>query len=288
MGESIGTNKPAPENPALQDDIIVGEVNDVIADLLKNVIKEMQNSEINKQLGDESQASSSSGDKIALQSEMDIAVIRQVTSALQKFLDNANLMMAKLEGVDNDYDHKADSFMDNYIATADSILEVAAFSTKDSLTGLSNKYGFDNRLVLEWNRATREQTPLCLLLFDIQDLSAKDSDSKNKALVAIARTIEKTIKRSTDFVARWNDDEFAALLPITGNDGAKIVAERILTEIGNIDFPTDIETTKKISVCIGVSVQVPTQSEHATDFVTKTQTALNKAKESGHNTIVFI
>ena len=280
MSETIGVNKQEVKTPASQDDAMVDEVNDVIADLLKNVIDGMQKSEMDKQLGTNAQDSSASGEKVALDADMDISVLRQVTDALQKFLDNANLMLAQLEGVDNGYNPKDDSFIDGYIATADSILGVAAFSTKDSLTGLSNKYGFDNRLVLEWNRAVRETSPLSLLIFSVDGL-----DKNDEALKAISTSLLLTVKRSTDFLARWSDSEFAALLPITGNDGAKIVAERILSEIDSIDSST-INLPER-SISIGVSVQTPKHHESAADFVTKTQNALKKARETVGNTIIL-
>ena len=283
MVENIGVDKHETQNSASQDDAMIGAVNDVIADLMKNVIGGMQKSEIEKQLGETSQDSSDSNEKVAIQPDMDITALRQVTDALQKFLDNANLMIAQLEGVDNGYDPKDDSFIDGYIATADSILEVAAFSTKDPLTGLSNKYGFDNRLVLEWNRAIREATPLSLLIFSVDGSDLSASENSDEMLKAVSDTLVRTIKRSTDFLARWSDNEFAALLPITGNDGAKIVAERIVAEVNNMA----VEGSEKVSVSIGVSDSVPKQNELAADFVRNTQMALSKAKEMGNGAIVF-
>jgi len=284
MDKIIDKKEQGLENPNPKDGTIVNEVNDVISDLLKNVIGEMQKSEMDKQLGAESQNTPDSGEKIAVQDEMDVSVLRQVADALQKFLDNANLMIAQLEGINNGYDPKGDSFIDGYIATADSILEVAAFGTKDTLTGLSNKYGFDNRLILEWNRAVRETTPLSLLIFRIDGAGSNSTEENQAILKAVAETLLCTIKRSTDFLARWSDNEFAALLPITDSEGAKIVAERILTELENAKI-----SDGQISVHIGVGVHTPSQNERApvTDFIKKTQNALRKAIESGHNSIVF-
>jgi len=165
---------------------------------------------------------------------------------------------------------------------------MAAFSMKDSLTGLSNRYGFDNRLILEWNRATRDKTTLSLLLFSVDSFTdADDSKKRDELLIAVSRKLEETIKRTTDFIARWSNEEFAVLLPITEEVGASIVVERIRVEIGKMDIPGITETDKKIPLSIGVYAHTPEPTEKPVDFIHRAHSAWLKAKEIEGDAIIF-
>jgi len=262
---------------------IMGDVNDMIADLLKNVLGEMQESELGGQMKGDGSGAAESGELESMQAPMEVSVIRKITEAMQKFIDNANLMLLHLEGGE-EYNPGNDDFLENYLATADSILEIAAFSTKDNLTGLSNKHGFDGRLVLEWNRAIREKSPLSLIIFGIDGFDGATGDEaaqkKKDAVLTISQALLKTIKRSTDFIARINDDAFAALLPITNFEGAMVVAQRISDEIASLNIPVCKEGAPPAKACIGVCVQMSAQGELATDFFRKAMGLYRKAKEA--------
>ena len=274
-------------NPSDQQENFMQNIQDMVTGLLKNEIDKMQKSEMDKQLGGADQSVPDAGADAAAPA-MDITDIKKIVSSVQKFLDNVNMMIAQLEGGNTAYTSDEGKFLDAYLNTADNILEMAAFSTKDNLTGLSNRHGFDSRLILEWNRASREKSPLSLLLFEIDGFiqGAEGREQNNDILVAIAKSLEHTIKRSTDYIAHWSDEGFAALLPITGVEGAMIVAERIRNEIENLDIPHIRKNGGKITAFIGISVQKPEQNEQAIDFINKAIDALKKAHE-GQDRIVL-
>jgi diguanylate cyclase (GGDEF)-like protein len=157
---------------------------------------------------------------------------------MQKFIDNVNGVIAQLETGSPEAGGTDDKFLEGYMATADNVLEIAAFSMKDPVTGLSNRYGFDNRMILEWNRAIRDKTALSLVIFSVDSIKmCEDIEKCDKLLKVITETLDSSIKRTTDFIARWSDDEIVALLPITDIDGATIVAERIYNELGGKSLP---------------------------------------------------
>ena len=277
-------------NPSDQQDDVMQNIQNMIGNLLKNAIEKVQQTEMSSQLGTAAPDSASDSAGSLLQTQMDITEIKNIVNTMQKFLDNISTMIAQLESGNLEYGLDNDKFLDDYIDTADNIFEIAAFSMKDDLTGLSNKYGFDNRIILEWNRAAREKTPLSLIIIGVDAISESTIErSPNKdILVAIAQTLESTIKRSTDYIARWSDDEFAALLPITGADGATIVAERICTVIEGMDSPCIVENSAKLMAFVGVCVQTPEQNEQPTDFVNNAHNAVIKAREPGQNSIIIV
>jgi len=278
MSENV--NVTGTEGSEAETGNIMQHIQDMIGDLLKNAVDKMQQKEIGHHMGESPAEVSGSTDITA---QMGIEEIKGFVLVMQKFIDNVNIMISKLEG-GIDTGDTDDQFLEGYIATADNVLEIAAFSMKDSLTGMSNRYGFDNRLILEWNRATRDKSAISLVIFGID---CCDSVLHDDLMKATADTLEKSIKRATDFLARWSDDEFAALLPITGLDGATIVVERITKELGSMNIPGLTDRGGKHSVSIGVCVHTPEPNEKPVDMINKAHEAFKKAKESEENSVVF-
>jgi len=264
---------------------IMQNIQDMIGDLLTNAVNKMQKTEIDKQLGNTSAETDSSA---GLPDQMGIAEVKGFVNVMQKFIDNVNVVIAQLEAGSSGYGDADDQFIDGYMATADNVLELAAFSMKDPATGLSNRNGFDNRLILEWNRATRDKSPLSLVIFGVDGFEeCKDVEARDNLLKTVSEILEISIKRNTDFMARWSDNEFAALLPITGADGAAIVTERIISEVGDKNIPCLTKPGGKTSVSIGASVHTPEPGEKPVDFINKVYDAFKKAKDSGGNAIIF-
>lgn len=102
----------------------------------------------------------------------------------------------------------------------------------DSLTGLANRRAFEQRWEAELRRATRERTPLSVLMIDI-DRFKQINDSYGHArgdacLVEIADVLARLLgRRPADFVARYGGEEFVALLPYTPSPEAQHIAERV-------------------------------------------------------------
>jgi len=278
------TNQTA--TPAADSGDIMQHIQGMIGDLLQNAVGKMHKTDTHEKLGGTHPQDAGEGNEAPM--EMNLAEIKSFIDVMQKFIDNVSVMVLQLETGSSEHSSKDDKFLDGYMATADNILEMAAFSMKDSLTGLSNRYGFDNRLVLEWNRATRDKSALSLVIFSVDGLKAcEDKAKRDEILKAVSETLENSIKRTTDFIARWGDDEFAALLPITEEVGASIVAERIRVEVGNMDIPDIAGKGGKTSVSIGVHVHTPENTEQPANFINNAYNAFKKAREADGSSIVF-
>ena len=111
----------------------------------------------------------------------------------------------------------------------------------DRLTGLANRVTFERMLELEIARATRQGTPLAVVLLDVDGLS--DINEREGARVAdeVLRHVAAAIAdrvRLLDTVARFGDDEFVVIAP---GDVGGIVALRLrdaiaeLPPIGEVD-----------------------------------------------------
>ncbi|MDE2201248.1 MAG: GGDEF domain-containing protein [Burkholderiaceae bacterium] len=102
----------------------------------------------------------------------------------------------------------------------------------DSLTRLPNRRAFEQRWEAELRRATRDRTPLSVLMIDI-DRFKQINDSYGHArgdacLVEVAEVLARLLgKRPADIVARYGGEEFVALLPYTPSAEAQHIAERV-------------------------------------------------------------
>jgi len=103
-------------------------------------------------------------------------------------------------------------------------------STTDPLTGLANRRRLRSAFADELNRAARYDTPLALLLVDLDRL--KDINDRHghadgdRALQLVAEALRRTC-RATDLAARYGGDEFIVLAVNTPAHEARVLALRI-------------------------------------------------------------
>src|SRR5437762_6847689 len=110
----------------------------------------------------------------------------------------------------------------------------------DPLTQLANRRYFEERLLEEVQRAKRHESPLSLVMLDLDDFKKINDQyghpAGDEALRITARIIRQTI-RTIDVACRYGGEEFAIILPQTGKPGAAVIAERICAEFRKLDLP---------------------------------------------------
>jgi diguanylate cyclase (GGDEF)-like protein len=162
-------------------------------------------------------------------------------------------------------------------ARAEDKLEELA--TTDALTGLKNRRKFDAAIDAEWRRATRQKTPLALLIIDADHFKSYNDrfghQQGDEVLVGIAICISDAVRRAGDCAARYGGEEFAVLLPGLSSTEALAVAETIRLKVQQW---SDITT-----VSIGVASLTPVATMAWSDFVKAADKALYAAKANGRN-----
>lgn len=159
----------------------------------------------------------------------------------------------------------------------------------DALTGIPNRRSFDHQLSVEWERAVRLQSPLSVLMLDI-DRFKNFNDRYGHAhgdvvLRTVGAIITRSLKRAADFAARWGGEEFAVLLPDADINGGLTVAEFIRKSLENaVILYTDGRETR-ITVSIGVHAETPTSDKKISETVVAADKALYLAKETGRNKV---
>jgi diguanylate cyclase (GGDEF)-like protein len=148
----------------------------------------------------------------------------------------------------------------------------------DSLTGLLNRRGFDERLREEIGRASRTKRPLTLILADCDDLKRVNDGAGHEAgdrvLEAFANLLREQ-KRLTDIAGRLGGDEFALLLPETTAEEAATVADRLLVRLSTVGEAA-------ITASIGIA-GFPEDGTTSSALLRAADRALYAAKHDGKN-----
>lgn len=112
------------------------------------------------------------------------------------------------------------------------LARVRALSAEDALTGAKNRRYFDERLVAEIDRATRQGTALSLMVVDLDDFKGVNDRHGHLAGDAALRWVAAFLTgvvREHDVVCRVGGDEFAVILPGADRRGVARLASRLRT-----------------------------------------------------------
>lgn len=164
-------------------------------------------------------------------------------------------------------------------------------SIVDTLTSIANRRYFEKHLDAEWRRARRNNTPLSLIMIDVDYFKLYNDNyghlNGDKCLRDIAQALQSGIKRPTDLVARYGGEEFAILLPETELEGAAMLAETLRQQIINLALPHAYSTVNNtVTISLGVATVIPRHTS-ANILVEKADKALYRAKRNGRNRVAL-
>jgi diguanylate cyclase (GGDEF)-like protein len=173
------------------------------------------------------------------------------------------------------------------LETTNASLQLLAMS--DGLTGLANRRHFDDRLDSEFRRAIRDQSPLALVILDI-DYFKRFNDRQghvagDACLQQVAQAVLSGQRRPADVAARFGGEEFIILLPDTDLAGALLVAEKIRAAIAALQCAHGGSPFHVVTASVGVHARVPARGQAPRSMVEAADQALYLAKAEGRNRV---
>ena len=158
----------------------------------------------------------------------------------------------------------------------------------DSLTDILNRRFFDEHMRRLINTLSRSEATLSLMMIDVDFLKIYNETYGHGAgdacLKAIAKVLSETISRADDFVVRYGGDEFIVALPNTEEDGARMLAEKMLDNIRNLDIDHEHSSAADVvTVSIGLATGKVKPMHRTDDFILQADELLYRSKQSGYN-----
>jgi diguanylate cyclase (GGDEF)-like protein len=156
----------------------------------------------------------------------------------------------------------------------------------DGLTGLYNARHFYTQLESEVDRSSRYRHPLAMLLIDIDHFKEFNDAfghlEGDKVLARFSQVLRSCL-RTNDSAYRYGGEEFTVLLPETGAEEARTVAQRIRTALETEIFSPDPRRPVSKTISIGVTEYQP--SEEMAAFINRADAAMYLSKQSGRNRV---
>jgi diguanylate cyclase (GGDEF)-like protein len=169
--------------------------------------------------------------------------------------------------------------------------ELEERNTLDALTNIKNRRFFDKRFLAEYRRARREQTPLSLVMLDIDHFKNVNDNFGHlvgdSCLKHVAHIMKEALNRPQDEVCRYGGEEFAIILPNTDQSGAIMLVEKVREQIENSPLQTNHET---VPMTISIGVTTVNNINHdvtENDIINLADKALYQAKDQGRNRVIF-
>ena len=159
---------------------------------------------------------------------------------------------------------------------------------RDGLTKAFNRKHLLGRLTLEFALARRNQTPLALLMVDIDHFKNVNDTFGHLAgdhvLSTLAATVQSVL-HTGDVFGRYGGEEFAILRRGATHSEAGTVAEQIRATVEQTAF-VDEGRAIPVTVSLGVAAYPTVAANNPDELIGVADEALYEAKRSGRNRVV--
>jgi two-component system, cell cycle response regulator len=160
---------------------------------------------------------------------------------------------------------------------------------RDGLTKAFNKKYFTDRLESELTFALRHQSPLVLVMFDIDHFKKVNDTYGHQAgdlVLSELSTLLTAALRAEDVFARYGGEEFAVICRGTDLTQASIVGERMRKAVETHRFTFE-GTHIPVTISVGIAGLPDAAVKDATDLVARADKALYQSKHGGRNRVTI-
>jgi diguanylate cyclase (GGDEF)-like protein len=161
-------------------------------------------------------------------------------------------------------------------------------SEHDTLTGLLNRRGFDNRLAGALAQSRRSGSPLTLMLCDLDQFKNYNDSMGHAAgddcLRRVGELIRQVCRRPGDHAARYGGEEFALILPDTPKSGAMTLARAMQRVFAQAALPHPASAVAPhVTLSGGITTCIADEGSTVEGLVMRADEALYVAKAKGRN-----
>ncbi len=160
-------------------------------------------------------------------------------------------------------------------------------SISDGLTGLYNHRFVLRRTREETAEAKRYRTPLSLLMLDLDHFKRVNDThghpAGDRVLMGMAQILREHT-READILSRYGGEEFLLVLPNTGRDGARHIAERLRRQVAATDLG-GAALRLRMTVSVGLA-SYPDDAEDPEALIKAADDALYAAKRAGRDRVM--
>ena len=157
---------------------------------------------------------------------------------------------------------------------------------KDALTGIWNRQALNEILDKEFARWQRYQSPLSIVIWDVDFFKRVNDNYGHAAGDKVLRTIARIFQKATrdaDFIARFGGEEFMGIFPETRLEDALTLANKIREKVELSKFHYE---DKRVFVTASAGLATFRPGDSIDDVFKRADKALYQAKQGGRNRCV--
>ena len=167
--------------------------------------------------------------------------------------------------------------------------KLSDMSSSDTLTGLANRYTFDILIGHILANAKRTQTPISLILLDMDLIKSAVLEHGSLTTEKIVQQVGHIIKasiRASDVGCRWSEDKFLITLNNCLPDKATSIAQNLTLNIQQAMIQHPVADNMQLNISAGVA------DYHVNDtldsLIERTERALVHAQSQTHHKVMYV
>jgi diguanylate cyclase (GGDEF)-like protein len=160
-------------------------------------------------------------------------------------------------------------------------------SIRDGLTGLFNRHFMEIALERELHRAQRQQTPVALMMIDVDHFKRLNDTFGHEAGDVVLREVTDCFRRTLrdeDVICRYGGEEFVVIMPDADEETAARRGEMVREAVSNVRLHFRGELLGSVTISVGIAMY-PESGQEAGDLIRLADGALYRAKRGGRNRV---
>lgn len=171
------------------------------------------------------------------------------------------------------------------IIVRDAMAEITARSETDTLSGLLNRRGFEDRADRLLATTMRAGLPGAMVVADLDHFKAINDSHGHEAGDRVIRAFADMLGATADeraVIGRLGGEEFAVFIPGTNLPTARLYAEGVRSGFSSISI-ANLGPDRRVSASFGVAAL--TDGDSLSDLLRRTDAALYEAKKGGRDRV---